>query len=211
MSVRLILLGLVLAFVAGIGFDHLLRTAPKAPAQVAVGHLRPQAEKDLTAQDTRPGAASVGRTVIQAKVRTGEPPLPPIPSASAPAWTTSWQLHLPQDGSCLNPSLHVATTLHLEGQTVVADSTGWADCNGKPLRIGNAEQVDGRTTLLLPPMPGPIWRAGVVYLPPQERLGKSFGAWATRDLGRLTVGGFDTFIGPNKQVGAFVGFSWGAR
>ncbi|WP_257311130.1 hypothetical protein [Geothrix fuzhouensis] len=187
-----------------------LRHAKVLPPRVlVVGGDRKAPEADHSAQDVRvmqgKGAKPQPRTVITARVEPGEPAAPPIPNAPQPAWTTDWTLNLPQDRPCPSPTLHVATALHLEGNQVVAESTGWAECAGLPVSLGGVRQVERRTELRLPMLQPHPWRTGLLWAPPQRGEGKQFGLVTTYDLApRVFVGGWAL---PDRQ-GLVLGFSW---
>jgi hypothetical protein len=162
-------------------------------------------EKDHTAQDLRPAAKGLPRTVVTARVQPGEPIAPPIPDAPRPSWTTDWTLQLPQDRPCPAPTLHVATLLRLEGNQVVADSTGWAECGGLPVSLGGALQVERRTELRLPMLKPHPWRTGLLWAPPQRGDTRQWGLLTTYDLAPRVFAGGWAF--PDRQ-GLVLGFSW---
>ena len=184
-----------------------LRHTPKAPpAQVlVVGGGRQTAGQDLSAQDQRPAARRAARTVVTAPVLPGEPTPPPVPDAPRPSWTTDWTLRLPQDRPCLSPSLHVATSLRLEGNQVVADSTGWAECEGQPLAFGGVRQVERRTELRLPMPARHPWRAALLWAPPQRSEAKQWAVITTYDFAPRTFVGAWAF---SDRQGLALGFSW---
>lgn len=183
-----------------------LRHAKVPPPRVlVVGGDRRVPEADHSAQDQRPAAKGQPRTVITAPVVPGEPVAAPIPEAPRPSWTTDWTLNLPQDRPCPSPILHVATALRLEGNQVVADSTGWAECAGLPISLGGVRQVERRTELRLPMLQPHPWRTGLLWAPPQRGEGKQFGLVTTYDLApRVFVGGWAL---PDRQ-GLVLGLSW---
>lgn len=192
-----------------------LRHAKVLPPQVlVVGGDRKVPEQDHSAQDLRAvpgkGVKPQPRTVITAQVVPGEPAAAPIPDAPRPSWTTDWTLNLPTlggagDHPCPSPTLHVATALHLEGNQVVAESTGWAECAGLPVSLGGVRQVERRTELRLPMLQPHPWRTGLLWAPPQRGEGKQFGLVTTYDLApRVFVGGWAL---PDRQ-GLVLGFSW---
>ncbi len=184
-----------------------LRHAPKAPPPqvLVVGGDRQVPERDLSARDTRPAAKGQARTVVTARVTPGVPAAPPVLNAPTPSWTTDWTLQLPQDHPCAAPTLHVATSLHLDGTKVVADSTGWAECDGTPLSLGGVRQVERRTELRLPALQPHPWRTGLLWAPPQRGQGREFGLVATYDLAPRVFAG--AWALPDRQ-GVVLGLSW---
>ena len=206
-SAALVLLGLAAlgGFFGGLALG--LRHAPKAPpAQVlVVGGNRQTPGQDLSAQDQRPAAKRTARTVVTAPVLPGEPAPPPIPDGPRPSWTTDWTLQLPQDRPCLSPTLHVATTLRLDGRQVVADSTGWAECDGQPLSMGGVRQVERRTELRLPAPARHPWRAALMWGPPQRGEGRQWAVITSYDFAPRAFVGAWAF--PDRQ-GLALGFTW---
>jgi hypothetical protein len=194
-------------FIGGMAVGISLHPHPTPSLPITVGGSSPRAERNFSAHDVRPAARGLTRTVIQAKAAQGTPLAPPISSATAPDWTTSWTLEPlnPTESPCLHPTLHVATTLRIEGTHVLAESTGWGECGGIPLRIGDALQVEQRRTLLLPPAPSFPWRAGLLWAPPQQGRDATFGFSLQRDLGRVSL----QLIAFPDRVAIGMGLSWG--
>ncbi len=194
-------------FAGGLALGLALRATTPAPASIQVGGSAPRAERNLSDRDLRPAAKGASRTVIQAEVRQGMPPAPPLSEAPRPDWTTLWTLEplTPNDPVCLHPTLHVATTLRLEDRQVVADSIGWAECEGQPLRVGEALQVEQRRILALPPAPSFPWRGSLLWAPPQQGRAAQMGLGLQRDLGRMNL---QLLAFPDRVAVGF-GFSWG--
>lgn len=208
-ALALLALAAISGFFGGLALG--LRHAPKAPPPrvLVVGGDRKTPEQDHSAQDQRlmssKGAKGKPRTVVTAPVVPGEPAAAPIPNAQRPSWTTDWTLQLPQDTPCAAPMLHVATTLRVEGSLVVADSTGWAECDGQPLSLGGIRQVERRTELRLPALRPHPWRTGLLWAPPQRGEGKQFGLVTTYDLAPRVFAG--AWALPDRQ-GFVLGLSW---